>query len=459
MIPMLPASLARILRETPELARAYLVGGCVRDWKLGIPCIDFDIEVYGVDPDTLLASLSRWGRTDVVGKAFGVVKLTVPGHVFDFSLPRRDSKSGPGHRGFEITFDPSLDPREAASRRDFTINAMMFDPHRGVLLDFFGGETDLRNRVLRHTSAAFAEDPLRVLRGMQFAGRLDLTAAPETLELCRQISRTHSELAVERVREEWIKWATKSVRPSAGLRFLRDSGWLDHYPEIAALVGVAQDPEWHPEGDVWTHTLACLDALAELPAWLESNPGRRLFLTLAVLAHDFGKPACTHEAERDGRRRIVSPGHEPAGGPLAASFLERLAMPQSYGAPVVPLVLNHLAHLNPPSPRSVRRLAQRLIPATIEDLIVVITADVYGRPPRPREVPPGVTALREAAEQLQLERAAPRPILLGRHLAASGLPPGPGFKPILDAAFEAQLDGDFQDLDGALQWLRSRPAK
>ncbi len=459
MTPLLPASLSRIFRETPELARAYLVGGCVRDWKLGIQCTDFDIEVYGVDPDTLLASLSRWGRTDAVGRAFGVVKLTVPGHVFDFSLPRRDSKSGPGHRGFEITFDSSLDPREAASRRDFTINAMMFDPHRGELLDFFGGETDLRNRVLRHTSAAFAEDPLRVLRGMQFAGRLDLTAAPETLELCRQIAATHSELAVERVREEWIKWATKSVRPSAGLRFLRDSGWLDHYPEIAALVGVAQDPEWHPEGDVWTHTLACLDALAELPAWLESDSRRRLFLTLAVLAHDFGKPACTHEVEREGRRRIVSPGHEPAGGPLAASFLGRLAMPESYGAPVVPLVINHLAHLNAPTPRGVRRLAQRLIPATIDDLIVVITADVFGRPPRPREVPSGVTALREAAEQLQLERTAPKPILLGRHLAASGLTPGPGFKRLLDAAFEAQLDGDFQDLDGALQWLRSRPSE
>lgn len=457
MIDQIPSKLRRILRETPELARAYLVGGCVRDLKLGVGCTDFDIEVYDITPETLVSALARWGRTDAVGKSFGVVKLSTDGHVFDFSLPRRDSKSGPGHRGFEITFDPSLDPREAASRRDFTINAMMFDPHRGELLDFFGCESDLRNHVLRHTSAAFSEDPLRVLRGMQFAGRLDLTAAPKTLEVCRQIASTHSELAIERVREEWIKWATKSVRPSAGLRFLRDSGWLVHYPEIAALVGVPQDPEWHPEGDVWTHTLACLDALVELPAWVESDPYRRLFLTFAVLAHDFGKPTCTHEAEREGRRRIVSPGHEPAGGPLAASFLERLAMPESYGAPVVPLVINHLVHLNAPTPRGVRRLAQRLIPATIDDLIVVITADAFGRPPRPREVPSGVTALRKAAEQLHLERAAPKPILLGRHLAASGLTPGPSFKRLLDAAFEAQLDGDFHDLDGALRWLRSRP--
>jgi tRNA nucleotidyltransferase (CCA-adding enzyme) len=457
MIPTLPASLARILRETPELAHAYLVGGCVRDGLLGHPCKDFDIEVYGINPEALQSALARWGRIDAVGKSFGVVKLSTDGHVFDFSLPRRDSKSGPGHRGFEITFDPALSPREAASRRDFTINAMMFDPHRQEVLDFFGGEADLRNRVLRHTSAAFIEDPLRVLRGMQFAGRLNLTAAPETLALCRQIAVTHSELAVERVREEWIKWATKSVCPSAGLRFLRDSGWLVHYPELAALVGVPQDPEWHPEGDVWTHTLACLDALVSLPAWQDSEPRRRLFLSLAVLAHDFGKPACTHEADRGGRRRIVSPGHEPAGGPLAAAFLERLAMPESYGAPVVPLVINHLVHLNAPTPRGVRRLAQRLIPATIEDLLVVITADSFGRPPRPRDVPPGVTALREAAAQLQLEHSAPRPILQGRHLTASGHAPGPSFKRILDAAFEAQLDGEFQDLDGALVWLQSHP--
>ena len=453
VIDQIPSKLRRILRETPELAHAYLVGGCVRDWKLGVGCTDFDIEVYQITPETLVSALARWGRIDAVGKSFGVVKLSTDGQVFDFSLPRRDSKSGPGHRGFESTFDPSLNPREAASRRDFTINAMMFDPHRKEVLDFFGGEGDLRNRVLRHTSAAFTEDPLRVLRGMQFAGRLNLTAAPETLKLCQQITPTHSELAVERVREEWIKWATKSVCPSAGLRFLRDSGWLVHYPEVAAMEGVPQDPEWHPEGDVWTHTLACLDALAELPAWQDSEPRRRLFLTLAVLAHDFGKPSCTHESERGGRPRIVSPGHEPAGGPLAASFLARLAMPESYGAPVVPLVVNHLVHLNTPTPRGVRRLAQRLIPATIDDLIVVITADVFGRPPRTREIPAGATALREVAAQLQLERSAPRPLLQGRHLTASGRTPGPSFKRILDA----QLDGEFQDLDGALVWLKAQP--
>ena len=445
-----------MLRETPALAHAYLVGGCVRDALIGTEGKDFDLEVFGIDSGTLIRALSPWGRTDTVGRSFGVVKLSIPGHTFDFSLPRRDSKTGPGHRGFEVDVDPGLSPREAAARRDFTVNAMMYDPRRGELLDFFGGESDLQNRILRHTSPAFSEDPLRVLRGMQFASRFELTAAPETLELCRSISGTYGELAIERVREEWMKWATKSVLPSAGLRFLRDAGWLEHFPEVAALAGVKQDPEWHPEGDVWTHTLECLDALMTLPEWQAADAAGRAILALAVLAHDFGKPACTQIVERDGRMRIVSPGHEPAGGPIAVSFLERLAIPASLADSVVPLVLNHLAHLTDPTPRAIRRLARRLAPATIRQLAVVMTADAFGRPPRPREIPAGVSGLLAAAGTMKLASSAPRPILLGRHLTSEGWVPGPEFKPVLDAAFEAQLDGVFADLEGALNWLRTR---
>ena len=202
-----------------------------------------------------------------------------------------------GHKGFEVHFDPDIAPREAASRRDFTINALMFDPRTGEYLDFFGGRKDLEKRLLRHTSAAFVEDPLRVLRGMQFAARFDLTPAPETVELCRSIVQTFPELAVERVGMEWFKWALMSRRPSAGLRFLQTTGWLRHFPEIEALVGTPQDPEWHPEGDVFTHTCHCCDALAELPGWQGANETTRQVLMFAVLAHDFAKPQTTHEAE------------------------------------------------------------------------------------------------------------------------------------------------------------------
>jgi tRNA nucleotidyltransferase (CCA-adding enzyme) len=168
----IPEDLARILRETPELARSYLVGGCVRDALLGLPQKDFDIEVFGVSYEQLAGALAHWGKTDLVGRSFGVVKLTLSrGAIHDFTIPRRDSKVAPGHKGFEITFDPNIGPRDAAARRDFTINAMMFDPRKSEMLDFFGGASDLRNKTLRHTTEAFSEDPLRVLRGMQFAAR------------------------------------------------------------------------------------------------------------------------------------------------------------------------------------------------------------------------------------------------------------------------------------------------
>jgi tRNA nucleotidyltransferase (CCA-adding enzyme) len=457
MSALVPDELAAILGKTPELARSFLVGGCVRDWLLNIANKDFDIEVFGVSYEELSAALGRWGRTDLVGRSFGVVKLTTPeGQTFDFSIPRRDSKVAPGHKGFEISFDPAITPKEAAARRDFTINALMFDPRREKVLDFFGGQEDLKNRVLRHTSAAFAEDPLRVLRGMQFAARFDLQAAQETVALCRSIKGSFSELAVERVREEWFKWAAKSAVPSRGLRFLVETEWVDHFSEIRALVGTPQDPEWHPEGDVFTHTCHCLDALVKLPGWLAGDAESRVVLSLAVLAHDFAKPQTTREEMKGGRLRIVSPGHEEAGGPLTEQFLACINAPNAIRERVVPLVTNHLAHLQTLSDRSVRRLAKRLEPATIGELIVLITADQFGRPLRPEVISENVLALQARAAELQVQSSAPKPILLGRHLIELGMEPGRDFGVILEAGFEAQLEGEFLDLPQAFRWLEAQ---
>jgi tRNA nucleotidyltransferase (CCA-adding enzyme) len=448
----LPSDLARVLAETPPLARAYLVGGCVRDWLLGVPVKDFDLEVFGIGYEELEHALARWGKTDLVGRSFGVVKLTLPeGTTYDFAIPRRDSKVAPGHKGFAIAFDPAIDPAHAAARRDFTINSLMYDPRRHQLLDFFGGRGDLDKRILRHTSDAFAEDPLRVLRGMQLAGRFRLTAAPETLRLCREIKSRAAELPVERVREEWFKWAGHSTVPSLGLRFLVQTEWA--FPEVKALLGTPQDPLWHPEGDVFTHTCHCCDALARLPAWRDADRTSRIVYMLAVLAHDFGKPSTTQESLRAGQVRIVSPGHEEAGGLLAEQFLQRIGAPELVRQRVVPLVTNHLAHLQEATDRSVRRLAKRLEPETIDGLCLVITADQYGRPPCPQDLSPGLLALRAKAAALELQTKAPRPILLGRHLLEKGFAPGPAFGPILQAAFEAQLEGHFSDLAGALAWL------
>jgi tRNA nucleotidyltransferase (CCA-adding enzyme) len=452
-----PSELEEILRQTPELQRAYLVGGCVRNALAGLPQEkDFDVEVFGLDYDQLISALARWGRTDLVGRSFGVVKLsTRSGHSYDFTLPRKDSKIAAGHKGFDVAFDPAISPGEAAARRDFTINSIMYDPRTREVLDFFGGAADLQERILRHTSAAFGEDPLRVLRGMQFAGRFELRAAPETVELSRRMKGSYAELAVERVREEWLKWAQKSRLPSAGLRFLAETEWIDHFPEIKALMGTPQEPEWHPEGDVFTHTCHCCDALARLPAWQEANAESKAIYMLAILAHDFGKPATTHRAAKDGRERIVSPGHEEAGVEPAQTFLDRIKAPLVFGERIIPLVRNHLFHLETvPSDRALRRLARRLAPESIEGLCLVMTADSMGRPPRPASAPEYVKTLLARAHELEIRQKPPAPILQGRHLLPLGVPPGKRMGTILDKAYEAQLEGIFGDLEGALEWVK-----
>ena len=449
-----PPELGKILSETGELKRAYLVGGCVRDALLGRDGKDFDIEVFGLGYEQLVHALSRWGRTDLVGRCFGVVKLVAPGgSTFDFTIPRRDSKIAPGHKGFQVEFDPNITTRDAASRRDFTINSLMYDPRTRELLDFFGGVSDSKNKILRHTSSAFVEDPLRVLRGMQFAARFDLEAAPETIELCRKMNPSFTELAVERVREEWFKWADNSKTPSRGLRFLVETSWIEHFPEIQSLIGVEQEPEWHPEGDVFVHTCHCCDALVNLPEWQKADTESRIVYSLAILAHDFGKPATTHRSLKNGVERIVSPGHDEVGGALAEAFLRRIAAPSAIRERVIPLVVNHLAHFQTVSDRALRRLAKRLEPENIRGLCTVMIADQFGRPPRPNVVSENVKHLLQRADELEIQTRAPQPILLGRHLLELGVAPGKGMGAILEAAFEAQLEGGFFDLPQALRWL------
>jgi tRNA nucleotidyltransferase (CCA-adding enzyme) len=455
----LPPEFLAVLDAVRRVGRPRLVGGCVRDWLLGLEAKDFDVEVAGVDFDTLQRALAPFGGTDVVGRSFGVIKLTLAGGQHDFSLPRRESKTGAGHRGFAVAPDPGLSDAEAAARRDFTLNAIAWDPFENKLIDPLHGQADLQARVLRHASPAFTDDPLRVLRAFQLAARFDFTLAPETVRLCRSISGTFAELPVERVWGEWEKWAMKSTKPSRGLAVLEETDWLRHFPEVAALRGTQQEPEWHPEGDVFTHTQFCLDALVTQEGWKTADATRKARLTFAVLAHDFGKPATTAHAERRGKLRWISPGHEAAGGPLADSFLRRIGAPLEYDAPVNALVVHHLAHHHGSAGNftdtQVRRLARKLSPATIDDLALVMTADALGRPPLPSsDILALIAQLQSKARALELQSQAPRPIIQGRHLIALGLKPAPDFKPILDAAFEAQLDGTFIDESGGATWIR-----
>ena len=439
--------LYRLIREAG--GRPLLVGGCVRDVLLGSRPSDLDLEVYELAPQRLIDVLSSAFAIDRVGQSFGVIKLHH--HPIDISLPRRESKVGLGHRGFEVLSDPWMSLEEAAARRDFTINAMAIDPVTEDLLDPFNGQRDLTLRILRHTSPQFAEDPLRVLRGMQFISRFELSPAPETLALCRGLVHEYPTLTPERIWGEWEKWATRAAHPSLGLRFLQDIGWTAMYPELVALQGCPQDPAWHPEGDVWTHTLLVVDQAAQIAVREGLEGHERAVLLLAALCHDLGKPSTTTVI--DGH--IRSPGHAECADPVS-SFLDKLGISKDLATRIMALVRHHLSHLHfDGSPRHVRRLTRRLEEAgeTLRMLARLVEADASGRPPLPRELPLAMHEMLATADGLQLTEQGPRPILLGRHLLSVGVQPGPRMGQILKMAYEAQLDGAFSTPEDGIRWL------
>jgi tRNA nucleotidyltransferase (CCA-adding enzyme) len=418
----------------------------VRDGLLEIPAKDVDMEVFGLSADEVESTLKKTFRLDTVGRAFGV--FIIKGHDIDLALPRRESKSGPKHTDFVVEGDTSMSPREAASRRDFTINAISIDPLTDELLDPYNGVIDLKARRLRHVSDAFSEDPLRVLRGMQFVARFNLEAAPETITLCRELSPEH--LPSERLWEEWKKLILKGTQPSKGLLFLQACNWLQYFPEIEALVGCEQDPEWHPEGDVWTHTCHCLDAYA---CHRIGDEWEDLIVGLAVLCHDMGKAVSSFVDEKTGR--IRSPRHDVDGVPIARAFLERLTRQKKIFAEVLPLVEQHMRPLalyrDGAGDAAIRRLAARV--KRVDRLTRVAFADKLGRPPIVvDDFPEGDWLLKKATE-LAIEDSAPKPILLGRHLVELGIKPGPNFGKILDRAYEAQLEGEFTDEASARSYL------
>ena len=428
--------------------RALLVGGCVRDGLLEIPAKDVDMEVYGLSADDVERTLKKSFRLDTVGRAFGV--FIIKGYDIDLALPRRESKTGPKHTDFVVEGDPTMSPREAAQRRDFTITAISVDPLTDELLDPYDGVTDLKARRLCHVSDAFSEDPLRVLRGMQFVARFDLEAATETIELCRALTPEH--LPSERLWEEWKKLILKGAQPSKGLLFLQACDWLRFFPELEALVGCEQEPEWHPEGDVWTHTYHCLDAYA---LHRIGDQWEDLIVGLAVLCHDMGKPVSSFVDEKTGR--IRSPRHDIEGVPIARAFLERLTRQKKIFEEVLPLVEQHMRPLtlyrDGAGDTAIRRLAARV--KRVDRLTRVAFADKSGRPPIVvDDFPEGEWLLKKATE-LAIEDSAPKPLMLGRHLVELGIKPGPQFGKMLDRCYEAQMEGEFTDIESGRIYLKS----
>ena len=434
--------------------RALLVGGCVRDGLMGVAPKDWDVEVYGVPPDRLREVLDTFGPVNVVGEAFTVYKL---GSDIDVSLPRRERKSGRGHRAFVIEGDPSMGFADASRRRDFTINAISQDPLTGEIIDPFDGQQDIEQGVLRAVSAAtFVEDSLRVLRAAQFAARFEFRVEPETVELCRSIDL--SDLPAERIWGELEKMLLRAQRPSIGLGWLRALGVLEKlFPEINALIDVPQDPEWHPEGDVFVHTRLTVDQARQ--SIDDLSYARQVTVMLAALAHDFGKPATTEFLEGRWRSR----GHEAAGAAPTESFLTRVNVHTIDGydvrSQVIALVREHLKpgefykKRDEVGEGAFRRLAKRCEP----DLLYrVARADSLGRnaPWVPREKWYGAEAQEwfiQRARELNVEQRAPDPLLLGRHLLALGLEPGPRIGEVTSAVYEMQLDGRVRTVDEAIE--------
>jgi tRNA nucleotidyltransferase (CCA-adding enzyme) len=433
--------------------RALLVGGCVRDLLMDRQPKDWDVEVYGIEPTALRALLDRFGPVNVVGEAFTVYKL---GPDLDVSLPRRERKSGRGHRAFVIEGDPSMSFADATRRRDFTINAILQDPLTEEIVDPFHGQDDIENKILRLVSAdTFAEDSLRVLRAAQLAARFGLAIDAETLEVCRTIDLT--DLPAERVWGEMEKLLLLAPQPSKGLNWLLRLGAIEQlFPEIASLNHVPQEPEWHPEGDVFVHTGLVIDRAREL---IDDLPyARQVTVMLAALAHDFGKPPTTEFIEGRWRSR----GHEEAGISPTEKFLDRLNIHTLDGydvrGQVIALVRQHLKPGEFYKKReevgdgAFRRLARK---CELDLLYRVAKADSLGRNAEwvPREKWYNAEAqdwFIERARELEVAQQPPAPILLGRHVLEMGLEPGPRVGEITKAVYELQLDGKVQTLEEAI---------
>ena len=451
--PALALDIARTVRDAG--GQAFIVGGWVRDRLRGQPSKDVDIEVYRIRQDDLAVLLAPLGRVEPVGQSFPVYKVARPGdgaHAIDVALPRRESKRGRGHKAFDVEGDPFMSLDEATRRRDFTINAISWDPLSDVYQDPFGGRTDLDRHLLRAVDVAtFGDDSLRVLRAVQFAARFEFALEEKTAALCRRIPL--DDLPSERIWGELEKLLLQAQRPSAGLTLALDLGVVDQVlPQLRPLVGCEQEPEWHPEGDVWIHTLMVIDKARELNGDLDRS--RLITVMLGAVCHDLGKPATT--AFIDGRIRSID--HEQAGVEPTVALLDRLNVHSidsfDVRTQVVGLVANHLKPGMFRKAANVgdgafRRLAQKV---DLELLARLARADCLGR--TGDFDCSAMDWFLERARALGVEHQPPAPLLLGRHLLDLGMTPGPRVGEVLKQVYEKQLDGEITTVEEAIEKAR-----
>jgi tRNA nucleotidyltransferase (CCA-adding enzyme) len=397
--------------------RVFYVGGYVRDKFIGKESKDIDVEIFDIDYPALVDILSDYGGIDTVGKSFGIIK--VKGLDIDFTMPKND---------------PYMPYREACRRRDFTMNSIMQDVLTGEIIDYYNGRKDIGAGIIRHVDdETFVEDPLRVYRAIQFAGRFGFTIAPETLELCSTIDLSF--LPKERVFEEIMKLLMKSDRPSIGFEYMRELGIIKkHFPVLDKMIGCEQQPDHHPEGSVWEHTMLTVDQAASLRARSKYPEA----LMLAALLHDAGKPDC-----REIRKgKITFYGHDDAGEAAATSFLKTITSDKRLIEGVGTLVKYHMYPLflynSQAKAGAVRRLANK---CDIQELLLLHEADRKRKGlPGDESCDPVIGWFRGMIESYSLDKKA-EPLVKGSDLIALGLKPAPEFRRILDEAFEKQMDG------------------
>lgn len=444
----IPKLLEEILVELKSIgALPILVGGCVRDSLLEKPTKDYDIEIFNIDClKNIEKSLSKFGSVKEVGKSFGVLILDTGEYHFDFALARQEKKIDSGHRGFEVTTNANLTFKEASLRRDFTINAIGYNYFTKEFLDPHNGLEDLNNRVLKHIKdETFVEDPLRVYRAIQFVSRFSFKLDSSTFELCLQMVKNDElkELPKERVFEEFKKLFLKSEKPSLGLHLLKELGALKYFPELEALVGCIQDKEYHPEGDVWVHTLMTIDELAKIFKDMSiEDEYRKLYLYYALLCHDFGKPFCTKEING----HITSYKHEALGVEPTISFLNRITNEKKFIDKITPLVKNHLAPFQLYKADSSLKAVKRLsLKCNIEDLCLVCLADCKGRTiPDKEKCDKAIAWVLEKAREMNISKEALKPLVQGRDLIELGMKPNPQFKDILEFSLNLQIDENLE---------------
>lgn len=440
--PFLAAGLKLAKAYQEAGGRAMLVGGAVRDLLLGIQPKDIDLEVYGLAVDKVEAIAQSMGRVEDVGRAFAILRVEIDGVWIEVALPRTEVKTGEGHKAFDVTPDPSLSPEAAARRRDFTVNAIAVDTATGEIVDPFGGQQDLVDGILRvvdqHT---FVEDPLRVLRAMQFIGRFGFAVEEESERLMKSMVPTLEELPRERIGAEWRKLLLQSNKPSLGLMFTERIGVLDVlHPELPPLRQTPQEPEWHPEGDVWVHTCMVVDAAAKIVRDEKLDDEAALITLFGGLCHDIGKPYVTKMI--DGRIRSI--GHEEAGEKPTRILLAGLCVDERTIDAVVGIVKDHMKPYRmwasdqageKITDGAIRRLAQRIHPATMCDLVRVCCADYRGRGPFVDSIDSSKKIfhvdyqtgpwLLDRAEKLAVKEGPPASLVRGEDLLALGFTPGP----------------------------------